>query len=92
MSRKEDEAFKKWGEDMMDEVEAGETDALKAWLALPVAREVFRGTIGQNELYRRMNKVAEEQKITLFDNVFDGKDPDKYARSFAVNSIAGTTT
>lgn len=62
MSRKEDEAFKKWGEDMMDEVEAGETDALKAWLALPVAREVFRGTIGQNELYRRMNKVAEEQK------------------------------
>jgi nitrate/nitrite transport system substrate-binding protein len=37
-------------------------------------------------------KVAEEQKITLFDNVFDGKDPDKYARSFAINSIAGATT
>jgi nitrate/nitrite transport system substrate-binding protein len=37
-------------------------------------------------------KVAEEQKITLFDNVFDGKDPDKYARSFAINSLAGTTT
>src|SRR5215207_9795424 len=34
-------------------------------------------------------KVAEEQKITLFDNVFDGKDPDKYARSFAINSVAG---
>ena len=25
-------------------------------------------------------KVAEEQKITLFDGVFDGKDPEKYAR------------
>jgi len=34
-------------------------------------------------------KVAEEQKITLFDGVFDGKDPDKYARSFPVNSIVG---
>jgi nitrate/nitrite transport system substrate-binding protein len=34
-------------------------------------------------------KVAEEQKITLFDGVFDGKDPDKYARSFPINSLAG---
>ena len=32
-------------------------------------------------------KIAEEQKVTLFDGVFDGKDPDKYARSFAVNSF-----
>jgi nitrate/nitrite transport system substrate-binding protein len=31
--------------------------------------------------------VAEEQKITLFDGVFDGKDPEKYARSFAINSV-----
>src|SRR5512145_2903016 len=36
--------------------------------------------------------VAEEQKITLFDGVYDGNDPEKYARSFAINSIAGTTT
>ena len=33
-------------------------------------------------------KVAEEQKITLFDGVFDGKDPEKYARSFPVHSMA----
>ena len=33
-------------------------------------------------------KVAEEQKITLFDGVFDGKDPEKYARSFPINSLA----
>ena len=32
-------------------------------------------------------KITEEQKVTLFDGVFDGKDPDKYARSFAVNSF-----
>jgi nitrate/nitrite transport system substrate-binding protein len=35
--------------------------------------------------------VTEEQKITLFDGTFDGKDPDKYARSFPVNSLAQTT-
>jgi nitrate/nitrite transport system substrate-binding protein len=32
-------------------------------------------------------KIAEEQKITLFDGVFDGKDPERYARSFPVNSV-----
>ena len=30
----------------------------------------------------------EEQKVTLFDGVFDGKDPEKYARSFPIHSIA----
>ncbi len=33
--------------------------------------------------------VAEEQKITLFDGVFDGKDPEKYAKSFPLNSLVG---
>jgi nitrate/nitrite transport system substrate-binding protein len=33
-------------------------------------------------------KVVEEQKIALFDGVFDGKDPEQYARSFAVHSMA----
>ena len=32
-------------------------------------------------------KIAEEQKIALFDGVFDGKDPEKYARSFPVHSM-----
>jgi nitrate/nitrite transport system substrate-binding protein len=31
--------------------------------------------------------AAEEQKITLFDGTFDGKDPEAYARSFPVHSI-----
>lgn len=31
--------------------------------------------------------IVEEQKITLFDGVFDGKDPEQYARSFSVNSL-----
>jgi nitrate/nitrite transport system substrate-binding protein len=33
-------------------------------------------------------KVAEEQKVALFDGVFDGKDPEKYARAFPINSVA----
>jgi nitrate/nitrite transport system substrate-binding protein len=32
--------------------------------------------------------IAEEQKITLFDKVFDGKDPEQYARSFTVHNMA----
>jgi nitrate/nitrite transport system substrate-binding protein len=30
-----------------------------------------------------------DTKITLFDSVFDSKDPEKYARSFAINSLQG---
>jgi hypothetical protein len=33
--------------------------------------------------------VAEEQKMTIFDGVFDGKDPEKYAKSFAIHSVVG---
>ena len=33
-------------------------------------------------------KIVEEQKVALFDGVFEGKDPEKYARSFQVNSVA----
>ncbi|MGH2399467.1 MAG: ABC transporter substrate-binding protein [bacterium] len=32
--------------------------------------------------------AAEEQSIKLFDSTFDGKDPDRYARSFPVHNIA----
>jgi nitrate/nitrite transport system substrate-binding protein len=32
-------------------------------------------------------KFVEEQKITFFDGVFDGKDPERYARSFPVHSM-----
>ena len=56
-----------------------------------VAKRVMRPDIyleAMKELGVKVN-VAEEQKITLFDGVFDGKDPEKYAKSFAINSLAG---
>ena len=34
-------------------------------------------------------KVTEEQSITLFDGTFDGKDAEKYAKSFPINSLVG---
>jgi hypothetical protein len=33
-------------------------------------------------------KIAEEQKVTLFDSTLDAADPEKYATSFAINSLA----
>ena len=36
-------------------------------------------------------KVAEEQKITFFDGVFDEANPEKYATSFRVHSMAATS-
>jgi nitrate/nitrite transport system substrate-binding protein len=36
-------------------------------------------------------KVAEEQKITLFDGVFDEANPEQYATSFKVHSMAATS-
>jgi len=33
-------------------------------------------------------KVAEIQKLTLFDSTFDASDPEKYAKSFPVHSLA----
>jgi nitrate/nitrite transport system substrate-binding protein len=34
-------------------------------------------------------KAADMQPVKLFDGTFDPSDPEKYARSFAVNSLAG---
>src|SRR6188768_1832271 len=54
-----------------------------------VAKRVMRSDIyveAMKELGVKVT-VAEEQKITLFDSVFDGKDPEKYARSFPIHNI-----
>jgi nitrate/nitrite transport system substrate-binding protein len=36
-------------------------------------------------------RIPEEQKITLFDGVFDGTNPEKYATSFKVHSMGATS-
>jgi nitrate/nitrite transport system substrate-binding protein len=54
-----------------------------------VAKKVLRSDI-YLEAMKELGvpaKIAEEQKITLFDGVFDGKDPEKYATSFKVHSM-----
>jgi nitrate/nitrite transport system substrate-binding protein len=32
--------------------------------------------------------IAEEQKVTLFDSTLDAADPEKYAMSFPIHSLA----
>jgi nitrate/nitrite transport system substrate-binding protein len=54
-----------------------------------IAKRVLRSDI-YLEAMKEMGmvpKVVEVQKITLFDGVFDASDPEKYARSFAINSL-----
>ncbi len=55
-----------------------------------MAKKVLRSDIyleAMKELGVKVD-VQEQTSITLFDGVMDGKDPEKYARSFAVNSLA----
>jgi nitrate/nitrite transport system substrate-binding protein len=56
-----------------------------------IPRRVLRSDMyldAMKELGVKVN-VAEEQKITLFDGAFDGRDPEKYAKSFPIHSLAG---
>jgi nitrate/nitrite transport system substrate-binding protein len=55
-----------------------------------IAKRVLRSDI-YLEAMKEMGmapKVVEMQKFTLFDGVFDASDPEKYARSFAINSLS----
>jgi nitrate/nitrite transport system substrate-binding protein len=55
-----------------------------------VTKRVIRSDIyreAMKELGVAVN-VPEEQKITLYDGVFDGVDPEKYAKSFAIHNVA----
>ena len=62
MSKREDEAFEQWTEELSKKVTAEEAEAFKVWAKTDAAREVFRGTIGQTELYRRMNELDRDKK------------------------------
>ena len=55
-----------------------------------IPKRVLRGdlyTEAMKELGVRTT-IAEEQTIALYDGIFDGKDPEKYATSFNIHSIA----
>jgi len=62
VSKREDEQFQAWVEEVSKKTKPEEADAFKLWAESDAAREVFRGTIGQAELYRRMNELAETRK------------------------------
>ena len=55
-----------------------------------VAKRVMRSDIYLDALKElgAAVKIAEQQTITLFDGTFDGREPDRYAASFKVHSMA----
>lgn len=63
MSRKEDEAFAGWKQDLKAKLASDEErEAFEKWADTPQGREVYRGTIGQAELYRRMNELHQRKQ------------------------------
>ena len=55
-----------------------------------VTKRVMRPDLYLEAMKEMGNPVAvqEQQKVTLFDGVFDGVDPDKYALSFPIKAAA----
>ncbi len=55
-----------------------------------VTKKVMRPDLYLDAMKELGVKVAvqEEKTVTLFDSTMDINDPEKYARSFAVNSLA----
>jgi nitrate/nitrite transport system substrate-binding protein len=69
--------FRRWGmAKSAPDYEGVPKRVLRSDLYLEAMKELGVGT-----------KVVEEQKVTLFDGVFDGRDPETYARSFPINNI-----
>lgn len=65
MSKREDEAFAQWMQEVLNEYPAEQRDAAKVALEAPVARERFyRGTLRSDEFYRRLNELeAAKQEL-----------------------------
>jgi len=59
---KEDKLFKEWAEQLRGEIEESEQAAFDAWIALPVARTVFRGHLAEEKLYTELNKINSERQ------------------------------
>jgi nitrate/nitrite transport system substrate-binding protein len=55
-----------------------------------IPKRVLRGDLYTEAMKEiGVTAPAEEQTVKMFDGVFDGKNPEAYAKSFAVHSIAG---
>ena len=67
----------------------GFTKGVPDYVGIP--KKVLRPDIymeAMKEMSVRVTPPA-DTKITLFDSVFDSKEPEKYARSFAIHSLNG---
>jgi hypothetical protein len=63
MSKREDEAYAAWLEELIAEYPDELRDKAKEALSSPVARErLYRGTIRQDDYYRRLNEIEDAKK------------------------------
>jgi len=63
MSKREDENYAAWVEEILAEFPEDKRESAKAALEAPVARErFFRGAIRQDDYYRRLNEIEDARK------------------------------
>jgi hypothetical protein len=63
VSKREDQAFKAWVEEIKATLpDEDAVEAFEVFAGTDTGRDVFRGTIREDDYYRKLNKLAEEKK------------------------------
>lgn len=62
MSRREDEKFEAWVEEVCEGLDAQKAEAFRLFAESDAGRDMYRGTIRQNDYYTRLNEFNEEKK------------------------------
>lgn len=62
MSKKEDENFQKWAEELSQQVEEDEQEAFGEWIQTKSAREAYRGYLRESEFHRRLNEMNDRKE------------------------------
>jgi len=62
VSKKEDEKFQAWVDELSKQVEEDEKEAFQGWVATKSAREAYRGYLREQEFHRKYNEVQQQAK------------------------------
>lgn len=62
MSRREDDAYQAWVDELSKQVSDEEKGTFEEWTKTASARETYRGYLREAEFHRRLNKLQEEQE------------------------------
>lgn len=62
MSKREDEKFQAWVEELAKQVEPDEKDAFEGWIQTKSAKEAYRGYLREQEFHRKYNEVNNQAR------------------------------